>query len=250
MVVIMDNTIINATTGMLARQKSMNITSNNLSNIETVGYKRSDLILNTFGEYMTYKVDNGEAVEIGTKTHGVVSGNVYNDFEQGAIYDTNRTLDFAINGVGFFTVINENGEITLTRDGRFNVDDNGFLMDALGNFIMGQNGTINVGVPSEITVSETGIISSNGNAVNSFLITIPDDTAAIVKLANGQLTNPGGTLPFTGKIIQGSLEHSNVNLIEEMAAMIEDSRAYQSCSQIIKMADQLLQKTVNEIGRV
>ncbi|OGO89773.1 MAG: hypothetical protein A2Y15_04825 [Clostridiales bacterium GWF2_36_10] len=246
----MDNTIINATTGMLARQKSMNITSNNLSNIETVGYKRSDLILNTFGEYMTYKVDNGEAVEIGTKTHGVVSGNVYNDFEQGAIYDTNRTLDFAINGVGFFTVINENGEITLTRDGRFNVDDNGFLMDALGNFIMGQNGTINVGVPSEITVSETGIISSNGNAVNSFLITIPDDTAAIVKLANGQLTNPGGTLPFTGKIIQGSLEHSNVNLIEEMAAMIEDSRAYQSCSQIIKMADQLLQKTVNEIGRV
>lgn len=246
----MNNTIYAATTGMLTRQKAMDITSNNLSNTETAGYKCSDLVLTSFGEYMTYKFENGKAVEIGTKTHGVVTGNVYNDFEQGPLYSTNRTLDFALNGNGFFTVSDANGVSTLTRDGRFNIDDNGFLVDALGSFVMGQKGTMNLGNAKDISVSEAGVISSGGNAIDSFLITVPQDTATIVKLANGQLTNPGGGLEFMGKIIQGSLEKSNVNLIEEMAAMIEDSRAFQSCSQIIKMADQIMQKTVNEIGSV
>jgi len=247
----MNNTIYSATSGMIARQKSMNVTSNNLANAETAGYKSSDLVLSTFGDYITYKIDNNGAQEIGSKTHGVIADNVYNNFEQGTIYSTSQSLDFALNGDGFFTLTNADGASILTRDGSFNIDNEGFLINETGSFVMGQNGKINVGEIKSITVSEQGIISGDGNVIDTFLITVPEDNAVIEKLSNGELSNPNGAaLEFTGKIIQSSLEQSNVNLIDEMAAMIEDSRAFQSCSQIVKMADELMKKTVNQIGQV
>lgn len=247
----MNNTIYSATTGMIARQKSMNITSNDLANTETAGYKSSDLVMGAFGDYITYRIDNNGMEKIGTKTYGALSESVYNDFEQGAIYSTNRTLDFALNGSGFFTLTNADGDAMLTRNGSFRIDNEGFLVNETGSFVMGQNGKINVGTETDFSVSEQGVILSDGNVMDTLLITVPEDTTNIEKLASGELSNPNGAvLEFTGKVIQGSLEHSNVNFTDEMTSMIEDSRAFQTCSQIVKMADQIMKKTVTEIGRV
>ncbi|OGO93401.1 MAG: hypothetical protein A2Y17_04295 [Clostridiales bacterium GWF2_38_85] len=245
----MDNTIKIAATGLASRTQSINLTSNNLSNIETAGYKHSEIVSSTFGEYITYRIDE-ESQIVGSTTYGSVINKVYTDFSQGTITETNQTLDFALDGNGFFTVSDNAGNTMLTRDGRFSVDDNGFLVDINSNFVMGQKGRINVG-SSAISVSESGVITSGGNIIDILQITVPEDTAQIYKLSDSMLFNPNGnTMNFTGKVIQGSIEKANVDLTDEMAAMIEDSRAFQTCSQIVRMADQLLQKTVTEVGRV
>lgn len=247
----MNNAITSATSGMIARQRSMNLTSNNLANTETAGYKSSDLVMGAFGEYITYRTDNNGTEKIGSKTHGAFSESVYNNFEQGMLYSTNQNLDFALSGNGFFTLTDAEGTSTLTRNGSFSVDMDGYLINGSGSFVMGQNGKVNVGTNTQVSVSEQGVISSDGIIIDTFLITVPEDTTTIVKLPNGELSNPtGNTLEFTGKIVQSSLERSNVNLTDEMTSMIEDSRAFQSCSQIVKMADQIMRKTVTEIGRL
>lgn len=245
----MNNTIYSATTGLLTRQKSMNITSNNLSNMETTGFKRSEVVSRTFGEYITAKIDENAKI-IGNKTHGVISDNVYTNFEQGPITSTGRNLDLALNGHGFFTLTDADGNTMLTRDGRFTVDDNGFLTDKSGNFVMGINGRINVG-NEDFIISDQGAVLKDETVLDTLNITVPQDTSEIYMLSNGLLSYPEGELnEFTGLVLQGSLEKANVDLVEEMTAMIEDSRAFQTCSQLVRIADGLMQKTVTEIGRV
>jgi flagellar basal-body rod protein FlgG len=158
-------------------------------------------------------------------------------------------LDFALNGDGFFTVMSADGQTMLTRDGKFTVDQNGFLTDLNGNFIMGQNGQINVG-NADFTVDEQGNIFLYGTVSDSFLITVPDNKDGLNMLSNGLLSFNGGAGVYTGKVLQGSLEKSNINLVDEMTAMMKDSRAFQTCSQIVKAEDELMKKTVSEIARL
>jgi len=248
MEIIMDNTIYAAASGMLARQRSMNAISNNLANMETNGYKRSKVMLEKFGEYLTMKTDDNRI--IGSKTHGVFAGSTYTDFEQGHIIHTGRKLDFAIDGSGFFTVITEEGETFLTRDGHFNIDDNGFLMDKNGCFLVGQNGIINLR-EGDFSVSEQGAIITDGVVTDMLRITVPENSDGLEVMANGLIELPNIPLiEFTGRIVRGSIEKANVCITDEMAAMISESRAFQSCSQMLKIADQIMQKTVNEIARV
>lgn len=242
----MDNTIYSATTGMLARQRSMNITGNNIANLETNGFKRSEAVYDTFGEYLAYRKDGAA---LGDSGRGVIIDNIYTSFEQGPITNTERALDFALDGFGFFTVESADGQNMLTRDGRFTVDAEGFLKDLYGNYILGQNGRIYIG-NNEAAVDEQGNIFIGGAYADSFLITVPAATEGMEMLSNGLLSFAGGTEAFTGKVRQGCLEKSNVNLIDEMTAMLEDSRAFQACSQLIKAEDEMNKKTVNEIARI
>lgn len=244
----MDNTIYSATTGMIARQKSMNITGNNIANLETNGFKRSQAVYDTFAEYLAYRKD-GDSTEVGGSSRGVIINNIYTSFEQGPITNTGRALDFALDGFGFFTVESEGGQYMLTRDGKFTVDAEGFLKDLYGNYVLGQNGRIFIG-GNDVTVNEQGNIFIGGTAVDSFLITVPDTTEGLQMLSNGLISYAGGAEAFTGRILQGCLEKSNVNLIDEMTTMLADSRAYQACSQLIKAEDELNRKTVSEIARL
>jgi flagellar basal-body rod protein FlgF len=244
----MDNTIYSAATGMLARQKSMNITGNNLANLETHGFKRSEAMYDTFGNYLAYKKD-GATKEVGDSGRGVIINNIYTSFEQGPITSTGDALDFALDGYGFFTVSSVDGQNMLTRDGKFAVDTDGYLKDLYGNFVLGQNGQIFVG-NNNVTVNEQGNIFIGGNAVDSFLITVPNNLEGMEMLSNGLLSYNGGAEAFTGKVLQGCLEKSNVSLIDEMTAMLADSRAFQACSQLIKAEDDLNKKSVTEIARV
>lgn len=224
----MDNTISAMAAGLKYRTQSMNITANNLANAESIGFKRSEVQASEFGSYLSNRID-GSATQIGGGNRGVTASKVYNDDSQGAIYATESKLDFALNGEGSFTLSGAGGGQIMTRDGRFQTDENGYLTDADGNFVMGQNGRIYVGA-GDIAVSEDGGVWTGGYYKDTLMI------------------NSNGGLPC--KVMQGYLERSNVNLTDEMAAMIDDSRAFQSCSQIVRSADKILEKTVTEIGKV
>jgi flagellar basal-body rod protein FlgF len=225
----MDNTINIMATGLKYRTQSISMTANNIANVESVGYKHSELTAAEFSNYLMNRIDENGLTEIGAANRGVTANAVITDESQGNVYSTGSYLDFALDGEGSFTLTGAGGGQILSRDGRFRKDENGYLTDSDGNFVMGENGRIYVG-NRYMWVSPNGGVWIGGYYADRLRITADGD--------------------FTGKVMQGYLERSNVNITNEMAAMIEDSRAFQSYSQIVRSADKILEKTVTEIGRV
>ena len=245
----MDMAIKIAATGIKYRTQSLNVAANNMANLETIGFKSNKIYSQSFGEHMLMRVNQAEGEDVGGNTYGVTTGGSYVDFTQGAIKFTGRNLDFSINGDGFFNVRTADGQTKLTRNGQFFISEEGLLTDINGNDVLGENGTIFIG-EGKFTTSTDGTIEAEDGTVSRLSITVPTDLNALTRLEDGGFLYNGATAEFSGKIEICSLEAANSDLIDQMSAMIRDSRAFQSCSQVLKMADQVLQKTTTELGRV
>lgn len=246
----MDNAVYATATGMINRARALDITGNNIANAQTPGYKQESLVTKTFGEYITYRISDKGKTEIGTTTHGCAADSVYTDTSRGQIVKTGRSLDLVIEGNGFFRIAYENGNTGLTRNGSFHVDQQGYLTTSAGAYVMGTNGRINLGTAESVIVGENGAVSVGGRFVDTLEIITPADPATLEKQAEGIFSDTGGNTGEAARVLQGSLELSNVDLTQEMMAMIEESRAFQTCGQVMKILDSINQKTVNEIGLV
>lgn len=238
-----------AGTGLINRSQQLDVTGNNLSNLSTPGYKKEGLVSASFGEYMTLRESGGQAQQVGATTHGVIAAEGFTDHSQGAVEQTGSELHLAIAGEGFFTLRTANGGQALTRNGQFVVDADGNLADGAGNLVLGTQGPVNI-AGADFAVNGEGQVFIDGVYSDTLRITRPADANALVKQEGSLYTyaQQGGLLPFEGQIRQGALERANVEITTEMSSMIENSRAYQSCSQIIRMMDQILEKTVTELG--
>ena len=241
-----------AGSGLLNSSQNINVAGNNITNCNTPGFKKDGVVSGSFGEYLTYKMSNGASEELGSFSNGVTQDEIYTMFNQGALTKTGRKLDIALDGTGFFTLLMQDGSINLTRNGHFFLNENGFLTDAAGNLVLGQDGAINVG-QADFSVSEKGEIISEGNNCGILLIASPSDNSFLLKEEgtrfsdNYPLQAKDG---FQGVVKQGYLENSNVDMTEEMADIMQFSRSYQSCSQIIKMLDKISEKTVTELAKI
>jgi flagellar basal-body rod protein FlgF len=245
----MNKAIYSATTGMLNRSRALDVTASNLANASTTGYKRDRLITSTFGESVALRLD-GAPSTIGADTRGAIVEEVVTDYSQGVFEATGRALDFAIAGDGYFSIETADGQEAATRDGSFAVDPEGFLRTAAGGYVLGQNGRIEVGA-GVVTIDQSGVVYSDGQVVDTLAILVPgEDGNAAAKEAPNALERPEGEGTFTGRILQGTLERSNVDMLEEMTAMMAASRAFQSCAQAVRILDTINQKAVNEIGRL
>lgn len=244
----MNNAVYIATTGLLNRSRALDVTANNLANAGVAGFKREELITSTFDDQVMLRMEDGTAAEIGAGNHGAIGDAIYADITQGAMETTGRTLDAAILGEGFFAVQDPQGGNGMTRNGSFQIDANGYLTTSSGAFVLGQNGRIQLDAGT-VAISETGEITLNGQNAGQLLIVVPQANAVLEKQANGLFVRPAGNGQFQGRILQGSLERANVDMVEEMTAMMESSRSFQSCGQVLRILDQVNQKTVNEIGR-
>ncbi len=243
----MNNAVYAATTGLLSRARALDVSANNLANAGTAGFKRDELLTATFNEQVMLRVE-GSMQEIGAGTHGSIGDAVYTDLAQGGLETTGRTLDFALLGDGFFAVQDGQGADGLTRNGSFLVNADGFLTTSTGAFVLGENGRLQLGA-GEIAVSEAGEITVDGRNAGTLLIVVPQEPGDIAKQADGTFDRPGGNGEFQGRILQGHLERANVDMVEEMSAMMEASRAFQSCGQVLRILDTVNQKTVNDVGR-
>lgn len=243
--------IYTAGSGMITRGKNIDIISNNIVNANTTGFKKDEMATASFDDYIGYKIGENGGEAIGVMTRGTTPGDVFTFFEQGAVEPTGRSLDLAISGSGFFTLQLADGTTALTRNGHFQMDANGYLVDTNGAFVLGNNGPIKAGT-TDFQVTANGDLLINGEKAVTLRMTNPVSTDTLVKLSDSMFIDPSGTAgaAFAGKLTQGALEGSNINVTEEMANIIAQQRGYQSCSQAIKMMDQILQKTVNELGRV
>lgn len=219
--------------------KNIDVISNNLANINTTAYKREV----PFAEYID---------EFGNSQIKKITSQI-----QGETVMTSNPLDLAIYGNGFFAVKDENGNTELTRDGRFKISSEGFLVDANNKKVLGQNGTINMDETllqkdGVINVSSIGEIKIGDQLIDQLLIIKIDDPENLQRSGgpNFILAEDNFTTASENdyKISQGYLEQSNTNPILEMESMIQMNKAYETSQKIIAALDQSLDMA-NQIGK-
>lgn len=234
-----------AASGLLTNSRKLNVTGENISNATTSGYKSDRVVSTSFSDALVLKMDKSAAESragIGNISNGQALSTVYTVYDQGNMKQTNYPYNFAIGGEGFFSVEMENGEVAYTRNGEFSLDNEGYLVTASGNRVLGENGQINTG-GRDFEVTDDGAVMIDGLEIDRLAIHVPADYESMEKLTSGLFTDTAGeTADFTGTIKQGYLEVSNADMSDQMMEMMTNQRGFQSCSQILKMIDQTLEK--------
>jgi flagellar basal-body rod protein FlgG, Gram-negative bacteria/flagellar basal-body rod protein FlgF len=251
-----------AASGMVAQQFNVDVISNNLSNVNTTGYKKErvefkDLLYQT--QERAYMLDGqGKPVNLQVG-FGVMPVATVRNFDKGNVDRTENPLDFAIDGEGFFTVMGPNGKVQYTRDGSFKisvVDEGNKLTTSDGYPVLDDAGNeifINVEV-SKLNISSTGelgYIDENGVAVslgqviglvkfpNKYALESTGKNLFMENSASGAAV-PDAELGTRSTISQGFLEMSNVQTVEEMVKLIVAQRAYELNSKAIQSADDMM----------
>ncbi len=250
-----------AYTGMVSEQRRLDIISNNVANAATVGYKEESVTNQAFKQLLTVKIrDASEGYltkPIGGMSLGVKTGEVYTDYGQGSLRQTGNTYDLAIEGPGFFTVRatdkNGNDLTRYTRNGCFKMTQDGYIVDSDGNHLQGSGGDLQVPVDAaSVAVSSVGIVYVDGEEIDRINLTDFENHDYLEKVGDTsyKLLDGGTSIEATGLINQGFTEQSNVNAVSEMVEMIAITRAYEANQKVIQSVDAMLQKSVNEVGRV
>lgn len=231
-----------ATSSLLAQSRVLDNTSNNLANVNTPGFKNARVNLR----------DTGAG-------SGVAVGSVSRETSQGPIQVTNRSLDLAIAGEGFFQVQLPNGNTAYTRDGSLSVADNGQLVTSGGLPV--QPGIVIPADASEISVASDGTVSAvgpNGPQVvgNLTLARFPNAAGLLNAGNNLQFASNAAGDPIVGvpgeaglgTVEQGALEGSNVDLVSNFASLLISQRTFEAGTKVVRVQDDILGETVNLVG--
>ena len=254
-----------AKTGLEAQQTRMANISNNLANASTTGFKRSravfsDLLYQNIaqvGAQSSQDTQLPSGLNLGTGVRTVATEKL---FTQGNIVQTGNALDVAIQGRGFMQVLMPDGSLAYSRDGTMQMDAQGQLVTSMGYLIqpgitipenaqsitIGSDGTVSVVTAGSAAPTQVGNIQL-ADFINPSGLQAVGDNLFIESASSGspQVGTPG--LNGLGTLIQGSLESSNVNTVEELVNMIETQRAYEMNSKAISTADQMLQYVSNNL---
>ncbi len=250
-----------AWTGMANEQKRLDIISNNLANAATVGYKKDNVTNQSFDNLLTIKIkDASEQYNdntIGTMSLGVKLGEAYTDYGQGSLRETGNPFDLAIEGNGFFklstTDANGNEIIKYTRDGSFTMDQDGRIVDADGNSLMGESGEITIPADAaDIVIDTDGSLYADGVYIDSITTADFEDYNYLQKQGDSMYIalDGAGETSGTAAIRQGYTEQSNVNVISEMVNMIAVTRAYEANQKVIQTMDGTLDLAANSVGKI
>jgi len=248
-----------ASTGMNVQAQKMDILSNDLTNVNTTGYKKDTTIIASFPQILASRLDdmqnhtpnNGA---IGKMSLGARVDEIYTNFTQGSLIQSAGAIDLAVQGEGFFAVQTPTG-IAYTRDGSFSINQAGQIVTKEGYYVLAQSGApLELGEDflssaSAVVVKEDGGVYRDNGLIDTIALMRFEDNKSLKKIDDNLYQASGVGIPFQGSVIQGFLEASNVNPITAMVDMITVSRAYEANQKVIQTHDSLLEKAVNEIGR-
>ena len=254
-----------AKTGLDAQNTRMAVISNNLANVNTTGFKKGraafqDLVYQNIRQVGAQSSQNTQyptGLTLGTGVRIAATEKIY---EQGSISQTNNSLDVAITGRGFFQVTLPDGTLAYTSDGSFKMDAQGNLVTSNGYAISpaitipANSQTITIGNDGVVSVTTLGTSAPTqvgqvqlADFINPSGLQPRGDNLLIESVASGapQVGTPGTN--GLGTVQQGSLETSNVNVVEELVSMIETQRAYEMNSKAISTTDAMLQYLTNNV---
>lgn len=260
--------------GMLAQQNRLDVIANNLANVDTTSFKRDVAVSKNFSELLLRRMNDDGVIKnpfgsqdiapiIGKLGLGVETNEIFTEFEQGSLKQTSAPFDMALEGGGFFCVETPNGE-RYTRNGNFMVGVEGYLMTKEGYPVLGENGRLFL-QDMEVTVRQDGDVYVRPIAdpeVDAILL----DRLKIVEFENERyLSKKGSSMyadtalsgpaisaegPARGTVIQGYIEASNVNVVNEMVQMIDVNRAYEANQKTIQAQDNMMNKLWNEVAKL
>lgn len=245
----MINGLYVAASGMNVEQKRMDILSNNLSNINSTGYKSEKVVVKSFRDLNPKNQTNTNLNYISDLT--IIDKSII-DLSDGSIRYTENPLDFAINGKNFFTIETPKGE-KLSKNGEFKLNNEGYLVNSDGYFVKGINGNIHINDENNFWVDETGNIVEGEENTGKFKIVSVENPEDISYTGDSYFELKEGAAPVENPDInigQGCIENSNVNGIAQMVEMISITRSFETNQKAITMHDEILNKTVNEIGKI
>lgn len=241
--------------GMAANSARQEVLTRNIENMDTPGYKGDQAVLASFPSLLISLLNNRSALPtggtIGELGTGVAIDEISTLFDQGNLEETDRALDVAIQGSGFFVLQTTAGQ-RVTRNGAFEVDGRGRLVTADGDLVLGVNGPISVGTASDVKIERDGRVLADGQVVDRLLLVDFARRDQLVKTGGGLFAagNAQATIVQNPQVFSGSLESSNVDQVKTMTEMISVLRAYEASQRMIRYQDETLQKAVNEIGRI
>jgi len=242
--------IYTAASGMLAETTRADTIANNLANGNTAGYKKDVAISKDFASVLIRRINDGpEAPVIGSVGVGTVIDEIATIQSTGAMRYSGNPLDCAIDGKGFFAVQTAAG-IRYTRNGTFTRNARGQLVTADGQEVLGQNGPITLPDDGKVTIDSTGNVLVDGANVGQLRVVEFNNERELVKEGATLYQAPNNGRQATGKVAQGFLEQSNVNVVSEMVNLISGYRAYELNAKTVQTHDQLLDKAVNEVGKI
>ncbi len=256
----MINSLWISKTGMEAQQMQLDVISNNLANVSTTGFKRANAVFEDLMYQNLRQVGSNSAEQSQLPTGlqlglGVRTVATSRSFSQGSLQQSGNKLDVAIQGNGFFQVTMPDGTTNYTRDGSFQVDSQGRLVTAGGLPIV--NGVTVPANATSLTISTDGTVSAT---IPGAVAPQSVGTIALATFINPPGLDPRGQSLFAetaasgqpntgtpganglGTLMQGFLETSNVNVVQELVSMIQTQRAYEMNSKAIQTSDQMLQK--------
>lgn len=256
--------LYSSVSAMLQLQAKQSITTNNIANVNTTGYKSEVMVEKPFPEYMLTNKDsyiNGKAKkqDIGTLSFGVKMDDIITNHTQGQLIEDGKDTTFAILGDGFFTVTDREGNTAYTRDGVFKVSTEGYLMTSAGHFVQGINTRtgalepINVGVENSIVIDSYNNILINDVISYRFNIVEPNNYDTFNLEADNLYYGGDGVTALTNtdySIKQGFKEGSNIDIVTETANLMTTLRAFQANQSVVSAIDTTLNLAANEIGRI
>lgn len=261
-----------ATSAMMADMDRFETVANNLANINTHGFKRHQTLHQDFQQGFINRIKttrpelnvnsqgdlerefvSDRPRNVGELGTGTFITSTWTHFGEGTLQETQGPLDFGLKGEGFFTIANPAGEARYTRNGHFQLNNEGVLVTSDGLAVMGENGPIQLESAAKLTIDQQGRVFADGQEV---------DQLKIVNFEQPQLLlNEGGNrfsaLPGqqaqnseTAQVSQGFLEQSNVDAATEMVQMISALRSYQISQKALQTEDEMSGRLINDVGRV
>lgn len=254
----MSGSIYMAATGALAYEKRLQVISNNLANVNTVGFKKDRSRFNAFE--LSEAVINQKLPDSWNRSQAPaywMQYSTYTDFSSGEKKKTGSPFDLALTGRGFFCVRTPDG-VRYTRRGDFVVNSDEVLVTHEGWPVLGQGGEIQIKLskPSdkvrEFSVSEDGLVTVDGSQVDRLRIVDFTDSSGLEKAGHNlyRAVNPKALREMDEdfKISQGFLELSNVDVVKMMTEMIEVLRGYESYQKTMRSIDDMNAKLINDVG--
>ena len=237
-----------ATGGMIPRMTQMDNVAHNLANVSTNGYKKTSVFLRQLIG-AEYALNHALGLE-----RSPVPEDVRVDFSQGPFEKTDNTFDIALNGSGFLRVRDNMGTVYYTRNGHFQLDPNGLMVNSSGMFLLNRaNNVIRINGNDVQIIGNGDILVDGANTVSIGLAEFgPNDYATLQGAGMGLFVKPAATneiLPNPGtQFLQGYLEDANVEPVLTMVDMIQLFREFELCQKAIQIQDQSLQRVVTEVG--
>ncbi len=246
-------------TGLSAQDKALSTISNNLANVSTTGFKRDRAVF----QDLLYQVDKQpgaqssqsdqlpSGLQLGTGVRTVATQKVHT---KGNLQVTEQPLDMAINGRGFFQILTPDGTVAYTRDGQFQTDSDGQIVNSLGlplepaitvpsnttQITIGSDGVVSATIAGQVSPTQIGNIQL-ADVINPAGLEAIGGNLFRETQASGTPTTGTAGLDGIGTLEQGVLENSNVSVVEELVNLITTQRAYEMNTKVISASDQMLQ---------